>query len=226
MSGVKISALPAIVTPALTDIFPVVQSGVTYKETMSQLLSLYTPVPVVNGGTGLTSTVANEILYSSSANTIAGLPTANNGILVTSAGGVPSIATALPAGITGYTVANLSDVAWTSYAGSITYTGFAGTPTTNVAKFKQIGKTVFVVLDMTGTSNATTFGFSLPVTGGATGCTFTVGRAEDNGTYSAVVYGAVPNSGTSAGLVINDSGSGWTNAGTKGVRCSFFYESV
>lgn len=38
--GVKISALPAIVTPALTDIFPVVQGGVTYKETCSQLSAL------------------------------------------------------------------------------------------------------------------------------------------------------------------------------------------
>lgn len=40
MAGVKISQLPAIVTPALTDIFPVVQSGTTYKETMTQLASL------------------------------------------------------------------------------------------------------------------------------------------------------------------------------------------
>ncbi len=39
--GVKISNLPAIATPALTDIFPVVQSGVTYKETMTQLINLF-----------------------------------------------------------------------------------------------------------------------------------------------------------------------------------------
>lgn len=39
--GVKISNLPAIVTPALTDIFPVVQSGVTYKESFTQLSSLF-----------------------------------------------------------------------------------------------------------------------------------------------------------------------------------------
>jgi len=40
MSGVKISQLPAIVTPAAGDIFPVVQSGTTYKETVTQLASL------------------------------------------------------------------------------------------------------------------------------------------------------------------------------------------
>ena len=35
------------------------------------------------------TTTANQILYSSAANTIAGITTANNGVLVTSAGGVP-----------------------------------------------------------------------------------------------------------------------------------------
>ncbi len=39
--GVKISNLPDIVTPALTDIFPVVQDSVTYKETGTQLSTLF-----------------------------------------------------------------------------------------------------------------------------------------------------------------------------------------
>lgn len=38
--GIKISNLPAIVSPALSDFFPVVQSGDTYKETCTQLISL------------------------------------------------------------------------------------------------------------------------------------------------------------------------------------------
>jgi len=42
MSGVKISALPAVVTPALSDIFAIVQAGVTYKESVTQLQSLLT----------------------------------------------------------------------------------------------------------------------------------------------------------------------------------------
>lgn len=42
------------------------------------------------------STTINQILYSSAANTITGLATANNGILVTSAGGVPSIGSTIP----------------------------------------------------------------------------------------------------------------------------------
>lgn len=57
-------------------------------------------VPVTTGGTGLSSTTINQILYSSGANTIAGLATANNGVLVTSAGGVPSISSTLPTATT------------------------------------------------------------------------------------------------------------------------------
>jgi hypothetical protein len=115
--------------------------------------------------------------------------------------------------------------AWSTW--TPTYTGFSGTPTTNIARYKQIGKTVFVDLDMSGTSNATGFAFTLPVTGGALGITFAVGRAVDNSAYSAQVYGAVGSGGaTSGAFVIGDNGSGWTNSGTKGVRCSFFYESA
>lgn len=40
MAGVKISNLPAIAVPAMTDVFPVSQAGVTYKETITQLAAL------------------------------------------------------------------------------------------------------------------------------------------------------------------------------------------
>ena len=107
--GVKISNLPAIVTPALTDVFPVVQAGVTYKETVTQLSTLL-GLPVTIGATGTvlrsngtawvatTSTFADTygastLLYSNGANTVTGLATANSGMLVTSGAGVPSIAT-------------------------------------------------------------------------------------------------------------------------------------
>lgn len=45
--GVKISDLPAISVPSLSDEFPVVQSGTTYKETISQLSSLLVTPPQV-----------------------------------------------------------------------------------------------------------------------------------------------------------------------------------
>jgi len=51
---------------------------------------------VTQGGTGLTSTTINQLLYSSAANTIAGLATANNAILGTDATGVPGFVGASP----------------------------------------------------------------------------------------------------------------------------------
>lgn len=116
--------------------------------------------------------------------------------------------------------------AYIDYSGTIVYTGFSGTPTTNIAKWKQIGKTVFVVIDMTGTSNTTGFSFTLPIVAGTTGATIAIGRCADNGTYSSAVYGTIGNSGTTVTLSISDSSTGWTNSGTKSVRCSFFYETA
>lgn len=58
--GVKISNLPAIETPALTDVFPVVQAGVTYKETFTQLTGLFANAPLntnITSMTGLTGAI-------------------------------------------------------------------------------------------------------------------------------------------------------------------------
>jgi hypothetical protein len=60
-----------------------------------------TTVGVIYGGTGLTSTTANQLLYSSGADIIAGLPTSNDGVLVTNGSGVPSISSALPSTVQG-----------------------------------------------------------------------------------------------------------------------------
>lgn len=52
--GVKISNLPSIVTPALSDIFPVVQAGVTYKESGTQFSSLFATAGANSNITSLT----------------------------------------------------------------------------------------------------------------------------------------------------------------------------
>ncbi len=49
------------------------------------------PISATQGGTNLASTTANQILYSSSNNVIAGLASVNGGVLRTSATGVPSV---------------------------------------------------------------------------------------------------------------------------------------
>lgn len=59
-----------------------------------------TAAPVWSTSTYPVTNAVNTLLYASSANTMAALATANSGVLVTSAGGVPSISSTLPSGLT------------------------------------------------------------------------------------------------------------------------------
>jgi hypothetical protein len=63
--------------------------------------------PVFTTATYPRTTTINQILYSSAANTITGIATANSSVLVTSAGGVPSISATLPNGLAMGTPASL-----------------------------------------------------------------------------------------------------------------------
>lgn len=86
MADTKISDLTAVVTPALADTFPVVQGGVTKKETLTQVRTVMVPIvltadvsgtlPVANGGTGITSLGAGVATWwgtPSSANLLAAM---------------------------------------------------------------------------------------------------------------------------------------------------------
>jgi hypothetical protein len=55
--------------------------------------------PTFSTATYPATTTINQLLYSSAANAVAGLATANSGVLITSSGGVPSIGTTLPIGV-------------------------------------------------------------------------------------------------------------------------------
>ena len=69
--------------------------------TANQLLfSGSSTAPVWSTSTYPATNAANTLLYASSANTMAALSTSNSGVLITSAGGVPSISTTLPSGLT------------------------------------------------------------------------------------------------------------------------------
>lgn len=81
MAGIKISALPAVATPVGADVFPLVQSGVTYKCSLSQLASASGSV---NAGT------INQLgYYAAAGTTISGVGTTNSASLVTTSTGVP-----------------------------------------------------------------------------------------------------------------------------------------
>jgi hypothetical protein len=168
-------------------------------------------LPVVTGGTGVTtSTGSGSVVLSTS-------PT-----LVTPALGTPSSGTLTSC--TGYTVANLSDGAWTAFTPG--WTGFSVNPTVSAARYKLIGKTCFVILTLSayGTSNATTHVMTgLPATAANTSyvmLTFT----SDNGVQT--LGGAANISGTSATILRSDGSGTWTASGAKGFQGVFFYETT
>jgi hypothetical protein len=71
------------------------------------------------------STTINQILYSSAANVVSGLATAVNGVLITSAGGVPSISQTLPAAVQGNitTVGTITTGVWNGTAIDLAHGG-------------------------------------------------------------------------------------------------------
>lgn len=134
--GIKISNLPPIVTPDLTDIFPVVQDGVTFQETITQLGTLFeslfatagansnitslsgltTPLSVDQGGTGRASSTAFAVICGGTTSTAAQQSIASvgtTGQVLTSNG-----AAALPS----FQDGGNSITAWTPY--TPTFTGF------------------------------------------------------------------------------------------------------
>lgn len=63
---------------------------------------------IVDAGGGVSPGTINQLAwYSATGNVVSGLPTANNGVLVTSGGGVPSISTTLPTGLAMQTPASI-----------------------------------------------------------------------------------------------------------------------
>lgn len=65
------------------------------------LLSGSSTTPAWSTATYPATTTINQLLYSSSGNVIAGLATANSGVLITSSGGAPSISSTLPSAVQG-----------------------------------------------------------------------------------------------------------------------------
>jgi hypothetical protein len=174
-------------------------SGVVFSNS-SSTINVTTQNPkaltVFQGGTGLTSTTANQILYSSATNVIAGLPVVSSGVLVTDASGVPSI--------------NATVTAWTptiSFGGAsvgITYSAQQG-------GYYQLGKVFFfdfyVNLSNKGTSTGTVLISGLPAISPATTSIFAL--SADSLTYTGQVNGRIP-SGTS-----DISLDMWTSGGSR-----------
>jgi len=92
----------------------------------------------------------NRLLWISAANTVSSLATANNGILCTSSGGVPSICSSLPTAVTAFTLTT------TGTSGAATYS--AGT--LNIPQYSTGGSSVtWSTITSTSQSGATNSGY-------------------------------------------------------------------
>src|SRR3954471_17961003 len=93
------------------------------------LLSGSSTTPAWSTATYPATTTINQLLYSSSANTIAGLATANSGVLITSSGGVPSISSTLPTAVqTNITqLGTITSGAWNGSSITVPYGGTGNT---------------------------------------------------------------------------------------------------
>lgn len=87
------------------------------------------------------TTTVNQILWSSSDNVIAGLATGNNGVLITSAGGVPSISSTLPSAVQG-NITTVGTIGTGTWQGSVIGGTYGGTGVNNGASTITIGGSV------------------------------------------------------------------------------------
>lgn len=101
------------------------------------------------------STTINQILYSSSANVVAGITTGNNGVLITSAGGVPSISSTLPAAVQGNITA-VGTIASGTWNGSGITVPYGGTGVASFTAYMPVcgGTTTTGVLQSVSTAGA------------------------------------------------------------------------
>lgn len=106
--------------------------------------------------------------------------------------------------------------AWTPTLG-----GFSGTPTVT-ARVTRFGKIAFCHLLISGTSNATTFTFTLPYTSANTTTQRMQVLIQNNGVTAAGMMDILANSTTVN--VYLASGGAFTGSGTKGAYLTFFYE--
>jgi len=102
--------------------------------------------------------------------------------------------------------------AWKTW--SPTVTGFSGTPTVELARYTVHGKTCTLCISINGTSNASTFTFTLPVNAIATYTPDFYARVIDN--TSTYLTGLVEiSNATTAGVYTNPAGDAFTTSGSK-----------
>lgn len=101
------------------------------------LLSGASSAPSWSTATYPATTTINQLLYSSSANTIGGLATANNSVLITSSGGVPSISSTLPSAVQ-LNITNLGTITAGTWNGTTIAVANGGSGRTSATAYSVI----------------------------------------------------------------------------------------
>lgn len=118
----------------------------------------------------------------------------------------------------------MSGGGWTEYSAISTIVGWSSFTSKSIA-ILSIGKVVFCHYFLSGTSNATTTSFTLPVACAvlmeATNC-----RAQDNSVFLANPALMQVGSGSNVFSFYSSlAGAGWTASGTKYISGEFFYQT-
>lgn len=249
MADTKISGLSAVTDVLGTDEFVLARSSTTKKIAASDLAAFFG----ADAGDGWYASADSWTYASASTFTVSGDVTAiytrgtrlkftqttvKYAVVVASshAAGTTTVTIAVNSN---YTIANaaISDNYY-SYAqnprGYPTWftfdpaaTGFTGSVTYTIARYKIDGAAVTVIVLLSGTSNATTLTFTLPVATSANSTNETaVVAVTDNGSSQTspgrILLGTSSSTAT-VGKAMNASG-GFTGSGTKGVNAQFVYE--
>lgn len=146
------------------------------------VLSGSNTAPAWSTATYPATTTANQLLYSSSTNTVAGLATGNDGVLITSGAGVPSISSTLPSAVQGNitAVGTVASGAWNGDVIALAYGGTNANLTADNGGIFYSTATAGAILSGTATA-------SLPLLSGTSGAP----------SWAAITY---PASATSGGI--------------------------
>ncbi len=140
-------------------------------------------------------------------------------------GGAAEDLWAIQTGVDDCTIGESPDGLWQPW--NPTYAGFSANPTTNTARWTQVGRMIHLLLarQNLGTSNATTFTIAAPVKGARVSSVGGLFSSVDNGadvTLAGMVQTAVAS--TTLSLFKDPSGTAWTAANGKGASLTAVYE--
>lgn len=205
------------------------------------LMSGGTAAPIWSSATYPSSTTINQLLYSSANNTISGLSTAANALLVTNGSGVPNFATTLPSSLQS-NITTLGTISSGTWNGSIISSIYGGTGVNNGGnKFTFGGNVTFTGAfsynaTLTGNTNVTfptsgTLATTSQIPGGApltttndTNVTLTLGGSSSAALVNSASIAAgwtgflgLTRGGTGASLTASNGGIVYSSASSLAV---------